>query len=147
MPATPRTIQFSEDDFKERLSYDDLAAGDYEATLIEVEDIEASTTDNYGWGFVFQIKGLKLTSRVWLRGGGGWKVRQVFNALGQSIPEGALPRDLNPNPLIGKSCVVSVVRKPYRDGRVDDEGNAKTFVDIANHTPMVSEAVADFTDL
>jgi hypothetical protein len=146
MPATPREITFTEDDFKERLSYDDLTPGDYEATLIDVEDIEAST-GNYGWGFIFQVKGLKLTSRVWLKGGGGWKVREVFNALGLPIAPGTPLANLNPNPLVGRSCVVSVIRKPYRDGRTDDEGNVKTFVDIARHTPMVSEDVADFSDL
>jgi len=57
MPATPRQVVFTEDDFKERLSYDDLEDGDYEAFLEDVTDIEANT-GNFGWGFKFTVKGL-----------------------------------------------------------------------------------------
>ena len=146
MPATPREVTFSEEDFKERLTYDDMTPGDYRATLIDVEDAEAST-GNYGWAFKFQVQGLTLTSRVWLMGRAGWKVREVFNALGAPVSPGTELSNLDPNSLVGRSCVVTVERRPYHDERKDEEGNLLTFVDIKRHTPMVSEDVADFGDL
>lgn len=141
MPATPRDITLTEEDFQDRLSYDDLEEGDHVATLVDVTDIEASTTDNYGWGFVFMVKGLKLTSSVWLKGGGGWKVREVFNALGAPLAPGTPTSGLNPNPLVGRTCVVTVKREPSRK---DPE---KTYTNITKHTPMVTEEVPDFSDL
>lgn len=146
MPATPRQIAFTEDDYKERLTYDDLEEGDYEAFLEDVTDIEART-GNYGWGFKFQVKGLPLTSRLWLKGGGGWKVREVFNALGQPVAPGTPIAELNPNPLIGRKAVVTIKRKPYSDGQTNDDGTPKTFLEIVRHTPLVADAVADFGDL
>ena len=146
MPATPRQVVFTEDDFKERLSYDDLEDGDYEAFLEDVTDIEANT-GNFGWGFKFTVKGLPLTSRLWLKGGGGWKVREVFNALGQPVAPGTNLGNLDPNVLIGRRCVVTVKRRPYTNGDVDESGNVKTFVEITRHTPLVAEPVADFGSL
>lgn len=148
MPATPRAIAFTEEDFKERATYADLEAGDYEATLVDVTDIEAST-GNYGWGFEFQVQGLKLTTRVWLKGKGGWKVREVFNALGSPVLPGTELANLNPNELIGRQCVVTVKRVFYRDERVDEEtGEKMTTPIITSHTPYVSaDSVPDFGDL
>jgi len=147
MPATPANVRFTEEDFKERTSYDDLEVGDHIALVTDVEDVKSGSTDNYGWGFKFQVKGLTLTSKVWLKGKGAWKVREVFNALGSPVSPGEDVTTLDPNPLIGRTCVVTVIRRPYRDGRLDDEGNVKTFVDISRHTPLVSDPVADFSDL
>lgn len=146
MPATPRKLDLDAKDFEERASYADLTPGDYEAMLVDVVDIEAST-GNYGWGFEFQVKGLKVTSRVWLKGGGGWKVREVFNALGLPIAPNTDVSSLDPNPLIGRSCVVTLKREASTTGAVDDEGNVKTYVNVSRHTPMVSEDVADFSEL
>ncbi len=70
MPAQEYSTQLVEDDFKERVSYDDLTEGDYEATLTDVEDAQAKT-GNYGWRFVFDVKGLPVKSTIWLKGGGG----------------------------------------------------------------------------
>ncbi len=147
MPATPQSVTFTEDDYKERLSYNDLENGDYEAFLEDVEDVKAKT-GNYGWGFKFQIKGLPVTSKLWLKGGGGWKVREVFNALGEPIPPGTDVSTLNPNPLIGRKCVVTLKHEPYSDGQTNDDGTPKTFVNITRHTPLVAtETVADFSEL
>lgn len=138
MPATPHEITLEENEA--RLSYDDLEEGDYEATLIDVEDINANS-GNYGWGFKFQVKGLPLTTSLWLKGGGGWKIREVFNALGQPIAPGEQTANLNPNGLIGRTCVVTLKRVP---GRRDPE---KMFLEISRHVPYVAAAVPDFSDL
>ena len=124
MPATPGAIQFSDDDFKERLSYDDLE-GDYVATLTDVEDIVAST-GNPGWAFVFDVKGLPLRSRVYHRGGGLWKIREVFNALGFPLMQDSTPDTLDPNILIGNQCIVTI-------GKEDEWTN------IMRHTPIVGQ--------
>ena len=68
MPASIHNVPFKDDDFKERVSYADLEEGDHIATLLDIEDAEAST-GNYGWKFVFDVKGLPLNTTVWLRGG------------------------------------------------------------------------------
>jgi hypothetical protein len=140
MPATPQNVTFSEDDLKERLSYDDIEEGDYEATLVDVEDIEANS-GNYGWGFKFMVKGLPLSTSLWLKGGGGWKIREVFNALGQPLAPGEQAANLNPNPLIGRTCVVTVKRVP---GRNNPE---KMYLEISKHTPFVKADVPDMSDL
>lgn len=141
MPATPRNITLTDADFEERISYDDLEDGDYIADLVDVEDITASSTDNYGWGFVFVVKGLKIKSSVWLKGGGGWKVREVFNALGAPIAPGTDTSKLNPNILIGRRCVVTVKKEPSR------KDPNQTFTNITRHTPLVTDEVPDFSDL
>ena len=114
MTATPSNIQFEDSDFEERASYDDLL-GDYVATCTGVEDIVAGT-GNPGWAFTFMVKGLPLTSRVYHRGGGKWKIREVFNALGFPITPDAALGSLDPNLLIGKTCVVTIVKEDKGDG-------------------------------
>lgn len=138
MPATPHTITIEEE--KERVSYDDLEEGDYEATLVDVKDITANS-GNYGWGFEFVVQGLPLTTSLWLKGGGGWKIREVFNALGQPLAPGESTAALNPNQLIGRTCVVTIKRVP---GRKDPE---RMFVEISRHVPYVKADVPDFSDL
>lgn len=128
--ATPMKITFTEEDMQERANYDDLE-GDYIATLLDVEDVTAQT-GNYGWGFKFDVKGLTVTSKVWLKGGGMWKVREVFNALGQPLPPNQTVVDLDPNPLIGNRCVVTIVQDPRDDGQ-------GTWTNISRHTPLVTE--------
>ncbi len=140
MPATPQTITFSEEDLKERASYDDIEEGEYEATLIDVEDIQANS-GNYGWGFKFQVKGLTFTTSLWLKGGGGWKIREVFNALGSPLAPGQTTANLNPNPLVGRSCVVTLKKVPSRK---DPE---KSFLEITKHVPYVKADVPDLSDL
>ena len=139
MPATPSTIPFEADDFKERASYADLTPGDYEATLTDVEDIVAGT-GNPGWKFVFDVKGLPLYTRVYHQGGGKWKIREVFNALGQPIVAGAPIGALDPNALIGNMCVVTVVKEDK------DEGEGQ-WTNISRHTPLVTSVVAGVVEL
>jgi len=136
--ATPLNIEFTEDDFKEAGSYDDLKHGEeYIATLLEVDDIVAST-GNTGWGFKFSVEGLNLTSRIWLSGGGKWKVREIFNALGQPIAVGTNMAFLDPNPLVGNQCVITIQKEAKQD-------NPEEFwTNIGRHTPLV---VADATVL
>jgi hypothetical protein len=78
---------------------------------------------------------------VWLKGGGGWKVREVFNALGAPIAPGTDTSSLNPNVLVGRRCVVTIKREP---GKKDP---SKTYTNISRHTPLVTESVPDFSDL
>ena len=138
--ATPLQMQFTEEDFKEAGSYDELVDGeDYIATLLAVKDIEAST-GNTGWGFEFDVKGLKITTRLWHRGGGKWKIREVFNALGAPIEPGDGQMFLDPNSLIGNQCVVTI-KKEARD---DGEGY---WTNIGRHVPYVAEETADFGEL
>jgi hypothetical protein len=145
MPATPRQVNLPDE--KDRPGDYSTLEGEYEALLIDVEDIEATTTDNYGWGFVFQVKGLPIKTRVWLKGGGMWKVREVFNALGSPIAPGEQAASLNPNTLVGRSCVVNVVREKDRNGALDDKGEVKTYAAIAEHTPIVKvDDVTTFAD-
>jgi hypothetical protein len=143
--ATVYNIQFEDKDFEERHSYDDLEAGDYVTVLTAVDDIAATNTDNVGWGFVFDVKGLPLTMKVWLKGGGKWKVREVFAALGSPIlPGNTTPPD--PNPLVGRSCVATVVKEKGTDA----DGNARIWTNISRVTPLVKKEaaeVADFSDL
>lgn len=129
MSATPFDVEFTDDDFKERADYADLTPGDYEATLLAVEDIVAST-GNPGWKFTFQVKGLSLYTRVYHRGGGKWKIREVFNALGVPINAGALIGTLDPNALVGNMCVVTVAKEAKNDGT--DE----VWTNISRHTPL-----------
>jgi len=140
MSATPSQIQFTDDDFKERLSYDDLTPGDYEATCIDVEDIVAST-GNPGWKFTFQVKGLSVYTRVYHNGGGKWKIREVFNALGVPIEPGAQLGALDPNALVGNNCVVTIVKEDRDDG---DDGQ---WTNISRHTPLVTAVSSDVTEL
>jgi hypothetical protein len=146
MPATEHNVTITEKDTEERLSYDDLLAGDYQATLIDVEDAKAQT-GNYGWRFAFDVKGLTVKSTVWLKGGGGWKVREVFNALGHPLNPGDNVTADMANALIGRSCVVTVVKEPAHNGATNDDGTPKIYTNISRHTPFVAEAVADFGDL
>lgn len=146
MPAQIHNVPFKEDDFKERVSYADLEEGDHIATLIDVEDAEAST-GNYGWRFVFDVKGLPLNTTVWLRGGGAWKVREVFNALGTPINPGTDTSGLNPNPLIGRKCVVTVKRQPASNGALNDDNTPKMYTNIIRHTPYVAMPASDFESL
>ena len=146
MPATPQAIPFTEEDFEDRLSYADLEDGDHLATLIDVEDARA-TTGNYGWRFKFDVRGLQLTTTVWLKGGGAWKVREVFNALGDPIAPGERVETLNPNPLIGRTCVVTVKREPASNGATYDDGTVKEFVNIKKHTPYVAEAALSLDEI
>jgi len=138
--ATPAQIQFTEDDFKERISYEDLTPGDYEATCIAVEDITAST-GNPGWKFTFQVKGLSVYTRVYHEGGGKWKIREVFNALGFPIAAGAPIGALDPNALVGNQCVVTIAK----EAKDDDSGEFWT--NVSRHTPLVSAPSSDVTEL
>lgn len=131
MPATPANIKFEDSDFTERGSYDELL-GDYEATCTDVEDIVAGT-GNPGWAFTFMVKGLPLTSRVYHRGGGKWKIREVFNALGFPIQAGFDIGSLDPNICIGKSCIVTIVKEAKKD--VDP---VEYWTNISRHTPIVN---------
>jgi hypothetical protein len=146
MPATPQQLTFKESDFKERLSYDDLEDGDHLATLLDVTDCEAKT-GNYGWEFKFDIKGLPISSKLWLKGGGGWKVREVFNALGEPVSPDQPIQNLNPNPLVGRQCVVTVKREAASNGATNDDGTPRMYTNITRHTPYVAEPVADFGTL
>lgn len=130
MSATPRQMTFSEEDLAPRKTYDDIMPGDYEAFLEDVEDVEAAS-GNYGWAFKFIVEGLPLRSKLWLRGNGGWKVAEVFAALGSPIQPGG--GNLNPATLIGRTCIVTVARKP----RYDDPES--TYLEIVKHTPMLKE--------
>lgn len=138
MPASPQQIQFTEKDFEERPSYDDLEEGDHIGTLIDVEDAEAST-GNVGWRFKFDVRGLPVSTTVWLRGGGKWKVREIFNSLGQPISPDQPVGTLDPNGLIGNQCVVTIKKDPRDDG----DG---FWTNISRTTPYVSEPVVDFSD-
>ena len=146
MPATPRQVTFKESDFKERLSYEDLEDGDHEATLLDVEDAVART-GNEGWRFKFDVLGLPIATTVWLKGGGAWKVREVFNALGHPITIETPIDTLNPNELIGRKCVVTTKREPASNGATHDDGTVKVFTNITRHTPFVADPVADFGSL
>lgn len=146
MPATPRQMTFTEDDFKERLSYEDLEDGDYIGTLLDVEDVVART-GNEGWKFKFDVKGLPLNSTTWLKGAGGWKVREVFNALGVPVTIETPILTLNPNQLIGRKCVVTVKREAASNGATNDDGTVRFYTNIVRHTPYVADPVADFGTL
>ena len=146
MPATPRQMTFTEDDFKERLSYDDLEDGDYIGTLLDVEDVTART-GNEGWKFKFDVKGLPLSSTTWLKGAGGWKVREVFNALGQPVTIDTPILTLNPNSLVGRKCVVTVKKEPASNGALKDDGTVMVYTNIVRHTPYIADTVADFGTL
>ena len=128
--ATPLNMQFTEEDFKEKASYDDLKNNeDYVATLVSVEDAVAST-GNTGWAFTFDINGLEIIDRVWHKGGGKWKIREVFNALGEPVGPGQEATFLDPNPLVGRQCVVTIKKEPRQDG----DG---FWTNIGRHTPYV----------
>ena len=134
--ATPAQITFSEEDFTEAASYDDLKTGeDYIATLTAVDDIVAST-GNPGWAFKFDVKGLPMTTRVYHNGGGKWKIREVFNALGVPIGPGEAMSFLDPNGLIGNQCVITIKREDKQDG------SGEQWVNIGRHTPYVGTADA-----
>lgn len=129
--ATPMNIPFTEDDFKAAGSYDDLEdGGEYIATLLEVTD-EVASTGNTGWGFKFSVEGLNLTTKVWHSGGGKWKIREVFNALGQPIAPGDAMSFLDPNALVGNQCVITIKKEPRDDGGF--------WTNIGRHTPLVTE--------
>ncbi len=130
MPATPINPDFSPDDFKERADYSDLV-GDFEATCTDVEDVTAGT-GNPGWKFTFVVEGLNVYSRVWHRGGGKWKIREVFNALGSPLNLGDDISVLDPNALIGRSCILTLVQTD-----ADEDGNQWT--NVTRHTPIVTE--------
>lgn len=139
--ATPMQIEFSDEDLAPASSYDDLKdKEDYIATLTEVKDIEAST-GNVGWGFVFTVEGLPMTSRIWLKGGGKWKVREVFNALGQPLSPDENISFLDPNPLVGRQCVVTIAKEAKNDG------SGEFWTNIGRHTPYVVEEATSFGDL
>ncbi len=140
MTATPAAIPFEDKDFEERLTYEELTAGDYEGTCTDVEDIVAGT-GNPGWKFTIQVKGLPLYTRVYHEGGGKWKIREVFNALGFPIAPGAAVGALDPNALIGNRCVVTVVK----EAKDDDSGEFWT--NISRHTPLVTSVSSDVTEL
>ena len=142
MPATPQRLEFTPKDFEERASYDDLEEGDHIGTLTDVQDAVAST-GNIGWKFIFDVKGLPVNTTVWLRGGGKWRVREIFNSLGQPVSPDQPVTDLDPNPLIGNQCVVTI-KKVLRDETSPEEG---TWTNISRTTPYVSEPVADFSEL
>ena len=138
--ATPMNIPFTEADFQEAASYDDLEdKGEYIATLLEVTDVTAAS-GNTGWGFVFDVKGLKITSKVWHKGGGKWKIREVFNALGQPIAPGQEVTFLDPNPLVGNQCVVVIEKEARQDG----DGY---WTNVGRHIPLVAEETTDFASL
>lgn len=138
--ATPLNIAFSEEDFKERVSYDELEdGGEYVGTLTSVEDVEART-GNTGWKFIFDVQGLPVNGSVWHSGGGKWKIREYFNALGQPIEPGTNMAFLDPNGLIGAQCVVTI-EKTARD---DGDGY---WTNVGRVTPYVSEPTTDFSDL
>ena len=134
MTATPSNIEFEDSDFAERASYDELL-GDYVATCTGVEDIVAGT-GNPGWAFTFMVKGLPLTSRVYHRGGGKWKIREVFNALGFPIGPDQAIGTLDPNVVVGKSCVVTIVKEEKQDAP------GEFWTNISRHTPLVGTPVA-----
>ena len=139
--ATPAQIEFTEEDLKGFTSYDDLKAGeDYEATLVAVEDIVAST-GNPGWAFEFSVEGLKMTTKVYHRGGGKWKIREVFNALGQPITPDTNMAFLDPNSLVGNRCVVTIAKEAKEDSP------GEFWTNIGRHTPLVTEETTDFGSL
>ena len=144
MSATPQQVTFEAKDFEDRGDYSDLLDGeDYIGLLEKVDDAQAKT-GNYGWEFTFSVKGLPLKDRVWLRGGGGWRVRQMFHALGQPIDPGTDVTTLDPNPLVGNQCVVTI-EKTLRDPDLGAEGGYWT--NIKKVTPLATEEAVDFGDL
>lgn len=143
MPAKEYATVVTEDDFKERLSYDELVEGDYEATLTDVEDAQAKT-GNVGWRFVFDVKGLSVKSTVWLKGGGGWKVREIFNALGTPLQPGQSVTANDANALIGSSCVVTIIKEASNTA-TNADGTPRIYTNISRHTPFVADAVMDLT--
>lgn len=111
--ATPRTLTLTEEDLKPRASYDDFEDGEYVGTLTAVEDINATTTDNTGWKWIFQVQGLDFNIVTWLKGGGLWKVNEVLNAFGDALEEGTARVD--PTRHIGKQATVIIKTDPDSD--------------------------------
>ena len=139
MPATPQQIQFEDKDFEERADYSDLEHGEeYIGFCTDVEDAEAST-GNIGWRFTFDVKGLPVRTTVWLKGGGKWRVREIFNALGYPISPADDVSSLDPNVLIGGQCVVTIEKSQSDDGR--------EWTNVGKTTPYISEPAVDFSDL
>ena len=131
--ATPMQMTYTEEDWEPKSNYSDLLDGqDYIATLTAVTDVEAKT-GNVGWGFVFDVQGLPLTSRIWLKGGGKWRINEVFNALGQPVAPGTSTAFLDPNVLVGRTCVVTIEKTPRDDGTTD------MWTNIKRHTPLAAE--------
>lgn len=131
--ATPMQMTYTEEDWEPKSNYSDLLDGqDYIATLTAVTDVEAKT-GNVGWGFVFDVQGLPLTSRIWLKGGGKWRINEVFNALGQPVAPGTSTAFLDPNVLVGRTCVVTI-EKTARD-----DGSSDMWTNIKRHTPLAAE--------
>jgi hypothetical protein len=131
--ATPMQMTYTDKDWEPKSSYDDLLDGnDYIGTLTEVTDIEAKT-GNVGWGFVFDVQGLSLTSRIWLKGGGKWRINEVFNALGEPIAPGTSTAFLDPNVLVGRTCVVTIEKESANDG------TDRKWTNIKRHTPLAAE--------
>ena len=138
MPATPQQVRFEDKDFEPRLSYDDLEPGEYIALCTDVEDATAST-GNVGWKFKFEVKGLPVAMTVWLQGGGKWKVREVFNALGFPLSPTDDLSMLDPNALIGGQCVAKIVKVP----RDKDDLSEGYWTNIERVVPYVSEPVPE----
>ena len=139
--ATPRTLELTEEDLKPRFDYASFEDGEYVGTLVDVEDIEANKTDNYGWKWFFQVEGLNFGIVTWLKGGGLWKVNEVLNAFGSSLEEGT--SRIDPTRFVGMEATVIIATDPSSD---QGYKNVARVLPIAEKPIFTEEETAAFID-
>lgn len=104
MPATPQKIDITAKDIEQaqrresEYDYSDIEVpGDYEATLVDVNDHE--TERGKGWRFTFEIMGCPFDEYTMFSKKAKWKLLQVIEALGYPLEEGIA--DFDPNAYVG----------------------------------------------
>lgn len=110
MSAETFTLDITEDDLIQTGLYDDFTPGDYEGILVAVKDAKAAS-GNFGWKWVFQVKGLNFDITTWLKGGGLWKLGEVMASMGGELKPGS-GQTLDPNLYIGSRAGVKIGKDP-----------------------------------
>lgn len=106
MTVQAKKISLTSDDISGNGGANQITPGDYEATIIEVED-HVAQSGNDGWKWTVQVGRLKLRTFTMFTPNAKWKLVELMGALGIPMQEGEV--SFNPQDYVGKPVGVELI--------------------------------------
>ncbi len=100
-----KKINITTDDISGAGGANQIVPGDYEGTIVEVEDHTAQS-GNEGWKWTIQVGRLKLRTFTMFTPNAKWKLIELMGALGIPMSEGEV--SFNPQDYVNKSVGVEL---------------------------------------
>jgi len=101
-----KKISLTTDDISGNGGANQITPGDYEATIVEVED-HVAQSGNEGWKWTVQVGRLKLRTFTMFTANAKWKLVELMGALGIPMQEGEI--SFNPQDYVGKPVGVELI--------------------------------------